>query len=210
MIEESYGTNENLIHDVTAEELNKIIKVLKCEKSPKCLAKLFSWIVKYVCIPEAFKVGIIIPIPKGDKNRTKQDNYRGITLIPDIAQLFEKWIMSRIEESVLTNGFINEMQGAAQPHCSILHSAWLEGEAIGSSIKNGKNVFIGLLDTKKAFDTAWQDGLFYKLFENGITVKTWQILRKLFNKFNCHVTVGSELSDPFIADRGIHKGAPHA
>ena len=226
MIEESYGTNENLLHDVTAEELNKIIKVLKCKKYQrndgftnehvkyggalmlKCLAKLFSWIEKYEYIPEAFKVGIIIPIPKGEKNRTKQDNYRGITWLPVIAKLFEKLIMSRIEGSVLNNCLIHEMQGAAQPHCSSLHSAWLVREAIGSNIENGKNVFIGLLDTKKAFDTVWQDGLFYKLYENGITGKTWRIIRKLFKNFKCHVRVGSELSDPFNADQGIHQGAP--
>ena len=40
--------------------------------------KLFSIIVKYECIPKMFKIGVIIPIPKGDKDKTRQDNYSNL------------------------------------------------------------------------------------------------------------------------------------
>ena len=42
-------------------------------------------------------MGIIIPIPKWDKDRTRQDNYRGISLMTGFAKLFEKWMSSKLE-----------------------------------------------------------------------------------------------------------------
>ena len=38
----------------------------------RCITKLFQLVVKFEYIPKLFKVGIIIPIPKGDEDRTRQ------------------------------------------------------------------------------------------------------------------------------------------
>ena len=40
-------------------------------------------------IPLQFKIGIILPIPKGDKDKYIQDNNRGITLLSSVAKLYE-------------------------------------------------------------------------------------------------------------------------
>ena len=64
------------------------------------------------------------------------------------------------------------MQGATQPLCSSMQASWLVRESIAGNLEKQKNVYIGLSDTKKAFDTVWQDRLFYKLFDNGQQGKT--------------------------------------
>ena len=226
MINESYRSNESLLEQVSEKEIDILVAALKSKKAPgydgitnehvkyggynlrRCITKLFSMIVKYEYVPKLFKTGIIVPIPKGDKNRTKQDNYRGITLLPVFAKLFEKWIMLRLDIWAKQNNIIHKLQGAAQPNCSSLHAAWLVRETIAFNIENKKNVYVGLLDTKKAFDTVWQDGLFVKLFDSGVNGKTWRVLKDLFDGFKCHVRVGAELSEPFFALQGIHQGAP--
>lgn len=226
MVKESYESNENLLSHVSQKEIDIIIKNLKCKKSPghdritnehlkyggdvlcQCIVKLFQLIAKYEYIPQNFKKGVIIPIPKGDKNRTIQDNYRGITLIPALAKLFEKWIMLKVENWAKEINLIHNMQGASQPHCSSLQTAWLLRESIAFNREKGNTVYIGLLDTKKAFDTVWQDGLFFKLHEYGLNGKTWRILKELFNNFTCCVRIGAEISESFIALQGIHQGAP--
>ena len=45
-----------------------------------CITLLCNIITKNEYIPHYFKLGIIVPIPKGNKNRLLQDNHRGITL----------------------------------------------------------------------------------------------------------------------------------
>jgi hypothetical protein len=49
-------------------------------------------------IPDAFGVGVTIPIPKSDVNRKamNSDNFRGITISPVISMVFENcynWIL---------------------------------------------------------------------------------------------------------------------
>ena len=227
MEKESVLSNENLLENpITDDELNKIMNTLRNKKAPgwdcvssehvkyggcrlrTCIKYLFQIIVKYEIVPVHFKLGIIVPIPKGTKCQTNQDNYRGITLLPVIAKMFEKWVMIRVEKWSIDNNIIHKMQGAAQAKCSSLNTSWLVREIISYNLERSKPVYVVLLDVRKAFDTVWQDGLFFKLYNYGLSGKTWRILRKLFENFKCCVQVAGQLSESFEAEQGIHQGAP--
>ncbi len=102
---DSYSVDEKLLSELSESEIGNIVSDLAVRKAPgvdgvtnehlrfggtkmvKYLTKLLSLIVQYEYIPRCFKIGIIVPIPKGDKDRCKQDNYRGITLMPVIAKV---------------------------------------------------------------------------------------------------------------------------
>jgi len=222
----SYNNDEHLLLNITEGEIETIVTKLANRKAPgydgvtnehikygsskliTYLTKLFSLIVKYEYIPSLFKVGIIVPIPKGDKDRTRQDSYRGITLMSVIAKIFEKWVLYRIEPWAEGNQCFSQMQGASQSMCSSMHTTWLVRECIADNMEKGKNVYVGLLDIMKAFDSVWQDGLFHKLYKYGLNGKTWRILRYLFHNFKCMVRYGNRHSYQFAALQGIHQGSP--
>ena len=168
---------------------------------------LFNLIAEYECIPCHFKRGIIVPIPKCGKYLLYQDHYRGITLIPVIAKIYEKCILKRVESNKIIKEIIDELQGVVKAECSSLHTAWLLKEVIAGYVENGQTVHVGLLDIKKAYDTIWQDGMLYKLFKYGINGKTWRLIRSFYKDFNCQVKFGT-LSELFSALQGIHQGAP--
>ena len=172
----------------------------------KCLTWLFNVMTKFECVPQYFKRGIIIPIPKGLKDKQFQDNYRGITLIPVIAKVYEKCIMKRVEKSRCIIEAIDELQGVTKAKCSSLHVAWLVREVMASHIEQGHTIYIGLLDIKKAYDTVWQNGMFVKLFQYGINGKTWRIIRNFYANFTCQVQCGS-LSDVFQAYGKVESGS---
>ncbi len=88
------------------------------------------------------------------------------------------------------------------------HTTWLVRESIADNVEKGNNVYVGLLDIKKAFDSVWHEGLFHKLFKYGIRGKTWRILRYLFHDFKCMVRYGHKNSKQFSALQGIHQGSP--
>ena len=210
---------------IEVDEILNICQNLKRKKAPgwdgvtsehvqhggKCLIKCLSWlfncIKQYECIPDYFKIGIIVPIPKGNKDQLFQDNHRGITLIPMLAKIFEKCILKRVEKSRIIKCVIDELQGVSTEKCSSLHTAWLLKEVISCHIEKGNTVYVGMLDIKKAYDTVWQDGMLYKLFEYGINGKTWRLIKNFYRNFSCCVHFGS-LSDVFVALQGIHQGAP--
>ena len=231
-LEEMFKESQNNIADdvltipITVKEVESVIKGLKSRKAPgydllttecfkyggikfkESLTKLFNIICKMEYVSKQFKHGIIVPVPKGNKDMCDKDNYRGITLLPVIGKIFEKCILQRVEKWAKENNVINEQQGAAQERCSSMHVSWLVREVIAKHNENGINVYVGMLDQKKAYDTVWQDGLFYILYKAGLKGKAWRLMQQFYNGFICYVKIGGKLSHGFEALQGIHQGAP--
>ena len=116
--------------------------------------------------------------------------------------------MNRIEIWNKDCKIIDDLQGAVKAKCSSLNTKWLTKETICHNVEQDKSVYVGLLDIKKAYDTVWQDGLFYKLYKLGMNAKAWRILRKFYKNFKCQIKISGGLSDEFEALQGIHQGAP--
>ena len=56
-------------------------------------------------VPDAFGVGITIPIPKNKdkRNHDKLDDYRGITISPILSKVFKSCILLRIQPYLATS-----------------------------------------------------------------------------------------------------------
>jgi len=68
------------------------------------LARLFTAMLKHGYDPQAFGLGVVIPILKDDSlDCTKPDNYRGITLSPIISKLFEMCLLDLFGDYLCTN-----------------------------------------------------------------------------------------------------------
>lgn len=66
------------------------------------LCILFNSILRHAHVPEMFKVGKVISVFKGkNKDKSNPTNYRGITLTSALSKLFEKVILSHIENDLL-------------------------------------------------------------------------------------------------------------
>jgi hypothetical protein len=159
-------------------------------------------------IPTQLKCGVIVPIPKGDKDRSLQDNYRGITLLPILSRLYEKVLLGKIKKWVHNNQLIDDLQGAGQEACSSLHTNWLVREGISHYREQQSSVYIALMDIAKAFDSIWHEGLFYKLYELGMDGKIWRLLLRSYDHFKCKVAIGGAYSDEFVTEQGLHQGGP--
>ena len=211
---------------ITIAEVKTAIKSLRSNKAPgwdnvtaemikyggdllwQCILRICNLITDLEHIPLHYKIGLLVPIPKGTKDRTNQDNHRGLTLLSVLGKIYEKCINERIIQWGRERNIINDIQGAGKEQCSSLHTAWLVKETICAHVENSGNVYIGLLDTKKAFDTVWQDGLFFKLYRLGLRGKVWRILRLMYKGFVCKIKLCGKISSEFIVSQGIHQGAP--
>ncbi len=72
--------------------------------------------------------------------------------------------MGRVEEFSKRKGMIDKWQCAGKNKCSNLQIAWLIKEYVIYNVEKGKTIYVGILDAKKAYDTVFQNGLYYKLF----------------------------------------------
>ena len=83
------------------------------------------------------------------------------------------------------NHIIDDLQGANQQACSSLDTSWVVRETISHYRERNAEVYVGLMDVAKAFDSVWHNGLFYKLYNAGMDGKLWRILRELYKNFQC-------------------------
>ena len=155
-----------------------------------------------------FKIGLLVPIPKGTKDKTCQDNHRGLTLISVFSKMYEKCINKRFTKWSKDNNLINDVQGSGKDKCSSIETAWLVKEVICHNIEQCNTVYVCLLDAKKAFDTVWQAAIFYKLYNLGLRGKTWRIIYLLYQNFKCKIKLAGNTSDEFYVRQSIHQGAP--
>ena len=125
------GNEHELVADVDAQTLTKLVKFLKRGKdtlpSPDTihnevlrldtttslfhhLARLFTSSIQLGYIPTAWKLATLRMLLKPDKPITFTTSYRPISLISSIMKLFERVIEQRLRSHLEHIGFINKHQ----------------------------------------------------------------------------------------------------
>ena len=68
---------------------------------------------------------------------------------------------------------LHEGQGGFRLRRFCIDNIFSLNELIQGHIKGGKSTYALFLYVKKAYDTVWRDGLWYKMWEMGINVCLW-------------------------------------
>ena len=166
------------------------------------LTLLINKIIFSGICPEHFKRAEIIPIFK-NSDKSKKTNYRPISLISNLAKIFEKVLHVRIIQYLEKNSILNSNQFGFRKKIST-------NDAINSLCSNiYKNLDKSIptmtifLDIAKAFDTVDHKQLLKKLENLGIRGLALQLLKSYLTHRKHVVRIDDTTSDELVALRGV-------
>ena len=158
--------------------------------------------------PACWKKANLVPIhKKNQKNMLK--NYRPISLLPIFGKVFEKLLFKSLYSFLIQNDLISPKQSGFIKGDSTINQLLSITEMINSSFdcdvpKEVRSVF---LDISKAFDKVWHPGLLFKLKQNGIDGKMYQLLENFLSDRKQRVTLNGKMSSWKNVQAGVPQGS---
>ena len=220
----SESTNDFLNGVITADEIIKVIKKAKNNKSPgedliineyiastldimiDVYVYLFNFVFDTGILPEAWLIGNIIPVFKNKGNKFDAKNYKPITLLSCLGKVFTSILNNRLNDYLDTFSLLNENQaGFRQGYSTVDHiySLYMLFQLL--NVKK-KKLFCVFVDFEKAFDFIHRQSLFFKLFKYNINGKFLRIIQNMYNDVKSRIVHNNSFSDTFACDIGVRQG----
>jgi hypothetical protein len=170
-----------------------------------CFSKLFSVMLKYSYVPEAFGIGITVPILKSDSkgSNSVSSAYRGITIMPVISKLFEIILLN------ILNPYLNSCNsqfGFKKGH-SCSHAVYSVRKTVDYFTNLNSTVNLCTLDISKAFDKVNHAKLFIKMMDRNVPLNCILILSSWYEKSSICVRWGNNFSYFVFLETGVRQGS---
>ena len=121
--------------------------------------------LRFSYVPFKLLRGTINPIIKDSSGDCSDpNNYRGITLSPCLAQLFEYCLLAKFGSYLICD----DLQFGFKKGHSTSHAIFSLKSCVDYYLKYHSNVFVTFLDCSKAFDKVSHYGIFLKLMSRGV------------------------------------------
>ena len=218
------GNEQELVADVDAQTLIKLVKFLKRGKAlgpdtihnevlrlgtttslSHHLARLFTFSIQLGYFPTAWKLATLRMLLKPDKPLTT--SYRPISLISSIMKLFKRVTEQRLRSHLEHIGFINKHQSGFRRAKSTDDHLFRLSQSLMESFNRGEHVVAAFLDVEKAFNNVWQNGLRYKIYQLGLPTKMTRWLSDFLVGRLIQVNVNSFLSSQINPKAGVLQGS---
>ena len=171
------------------------------------ILKLCNLVLKNEKYPTNWCVGNIVPLYKnGDKY--DPNNYRGITITSCLSKIFNSLINQRLTKYLEINNIMNPEQIGFKKGARTSDHIFVLKCLINSAKAAGKPLYVCFVDFRKAFDTVWQKGLFFKLLQCGISSKFVNIIVDMYSKLSSRVNINGGFSLNFPVLLGTRQGCP--
>ena len=182
---------------------NKALKNL-----PSCclvsISNIFNASLELAYVPTAWKLAIVVMIPKPMKDHSKAENHRPISLLITLSKLLERAILKRYL------AWLDQINMLANVQCGFRQHRQTKDQILrllqdGIAAFNKEQKLGGLfVDIKQAFDGVWHDGLLFKLNQHKIP----NYLGKWTQNYLKDRQFQVRSSNTFSAKRNIETGVP--
>lgn len=186
---------------------NKALKLLDDNPLSR-VCRLINSCRRYGTVPRCWKTATIVLLPKREKDPSKLENRRPISLINCMAKLGESFLKRDLESFADDNELWQSSQFGFRADLSAIQQAANLIEATKRMSKPRYSVLVALLDVQKAYDRVWRDGLLHKLWNHRFPVWLLRFLHAWLAEREFRVRVGTEYSSWKTAREGLPQGSP--
>jgi len=146
------------------------------------LAELFNMIWQDLEVPEDWKKGVIIKLPK--KGSLKDcNNWRGITLLSTPGKVFSRVLLNRLQDAV--DCTLWDEQAGFRKGRSCTEQIFTLRNITKQSLEHQQDLIINFIDFKKAFDSVHRPSLRKILTYYGIPDRFINIFKALYDNSSC-------------------------
>ena len=165
--------------------------------------KFMNPCLKLSLIPPAWCLSLTNPIHKQGP-KPKPENYRGISIMNALLKGLSIMLNCRLNDFCENNNVINSGQlGFRKNNRTIDQVTTLKNIINKYVYDNKKKLYTCFVDFKKAFDSIWHEGLFYKLSKNKINGNFLDLIKHIYKHTRCAVKVDNKLTNLFEYNNGI-------
>lgn len=207
----------------SSQEVNKVINELKQKKGgvdnidarsliilSKYIAEPLAYILN-LCMdksiwPNALKKADVIPIHKSNDKHIVS-NYRPISLVSNIAKIFEKIIYSRFLSFIKKHKILSAKQFGFLKNVGTKDALYYLTDSIYNKLDQSSPIAVTFLDLAKAFDTVDHQILLDKLYNYGIRGQAHKLLSNYLSNRLQRVKINNVLSEFHEVNTGVPQGS---
>ena len=174
----------------------------------KLIHKFLNLCLQKSLVPNAWCREVINPIFK-DGSVDDANNYRGICISSAFLKILCTLLNNRLQDHCTRLNVINQNQiGFRKNHRTADHLLTLKSVVKKYVTIGKKKLFTCFVDFKKAFDSVWHQGIFYKVAKTGFVGKPLDLIRNIYKNTKCAVKIGNKVTEFFDYTRGVRQGCP--
>lgn len=207
-------TNQNEVKEIISNMKNKNGGVdginsntLKTINNKICspLANIFNNCLDKEIWPDALKTAEVIPLHKANEKHL-QNNYRPISLISNLAKIFEKLIHKRFTDFFNKHNIISNRQYGFRKNMGTKNALEQITNLLYNNLDKSDPTAIAFLDLAKAFDTVDHQILLDKLYRYGIRGKAYNIIKSYLSNRQQRVKINNKFSNFKTVNTGVPQG----
>ena len=221
----SNGPPPGLLDEFSVSEVARAIQKLKLHKAcgidgipnellkygggvlTGCITRVFKFCQQTGWTPPDWNQETLKLLHKKGR-KTVLDNYRGISLTSTIGRLFTRLLNARLLRVAEEKGWLPESQAGFRWDRSTTDNLFILSAIIERAKRSHRNLFLGFVDVRKAYDSVDRDTLWLILQKLGVPSPVLNILKSLYLNTTRRILWKGQYTDPFVATKGVRQGCP--
>lgn len=169
------------------------------------LSILFNHAYNLGYFPVSWKCAKVVPVLKPKSDAKDPKNYRPISMLSNISKLFEGMLTSKIKTHCKEQKVFKDFQFGFRNKHSTTHALTILSDYVSTNLNRRIATIAVSLDFEKAFDTAWIEGIVFKMYKIfNFSKNTCRIIYDYLTKRSFYVTNNDENS----IEKDIMAGVP--